>query len=389
MKGAPVAVQPFKVNVPNSQLTDLRDRLARTRWPDEIEGSGWGYGFPLAYLKELVDYWRNKYDWRKQERSLNAFPQFKATVDGLGIHFIHVKGKGPKPAPLLLLHGWPGAFYEFHKVVGPLADPAAYGGDAKDAFDVVVASLPGYGFSDHPKAPGFNNKRIGDLLHKLMTESLGYKRFALQGGDWGAITGARMAYDYPEAFIGLHLNLVPSSQHTGAPAPPPTPEEQRYLDESAKWRDEESGYAQIQRTKPQTLSYGLNDSPAGLCAWFVEKYRTLSDCGGDIERVYTKDELLTTAMIYWVSQSISSSTRLYYEVKHHPAFLEPGRRIDVPSAFAIYPGEISRPPRSWAERFFGGIHRWTVMPRGGHFPALEAPQLYVEDVRAAFRSLRT
>lgn len=381
-----MAVQPFRVQVPSSVLQDLRRRLELTRWPDEIPGSGWDYGTNLDYLKELVEYWRNDFDWPAQERLLNSFPQFKADVNGLGIHFVHQKGEGPSPLPLILIHGWPGSFFEMYKVIGPLTDPASHGGDPTDAFDVVVPSLPGYGFSDHPQAPGMNVAHIADLFAKLMSETLGYSRFGAQGGDWGSAITTNLAYAYQESVIGIHLNMV-SGRFDSKPDSEKTEADRESARQRQAFAAEETGYSAIQGTKPQTLAYGLNDSPAGLAAWIVEKFRRWSDCDGDVERVYTKDELLTNIMIYWVTETINSSTRLYYESRHNPTTTPRPERVEVPTGGAIFPKELSRVPREAAERLYN-IQHWTEMSSGGHFAALEKPRELVDDIRAFFRPLR-
>jgi len=379
-------MQPFKINVPDSVLADLKQRLAATRWPDEIPGSGWTYGSNLAYIKELVDYWRTRYDWRAHERRLNAMPQFTAEVEGLTIHFAYQKGKGPRPFPLIITHGWPGSFFEMYKVFGPLADPGAHGGDPADAFDLVVPSLPGYGFSGRPAKPGMNAATTAGLFAKLMVEVLGYQRFGAQGGDWGALVTTALGYAHTRHVAGIHLNMVLSRVVAGAPGQM-SDEEKAWQAQVEAWRRDESAYSQIQGTKPQTLAYGLNDSPAGLCAWIVEKFRTWSDCGGEVERRFTKDELLTNIMIYWVTGTINSSVRYYYENSHSPPAVPPGKRVEVPTGVAIFPKEIMRPPRAAAERMYN-ITRWTEMPAGGHFAALEEPRALVDDVRAFFRTVR-
>ena len=382
-----VTIRPFTIDVPESVLDDLRERLRRTRWPGEIAGSGWTYGTNLAYMRELVDYWLNGYDWRRQEAELNRLPQFIAAVDGLDIHFVHVRGNGPKRLPLLISHGWPGSFVEMLEVIGPLADPAAHGGDPTDAFDVVVPSLPGYGFSAPATAPGMTPRAIAGIFVRLMTDVLGYERFGAQGGDWGAVITAAMARDYPERLAGIHLNMLGVRPNTGPGTPPLTEEEQAFLKSAEAWREEETGYQRIQGTRPQTLAYALTDSPAGLAVWIVEKFRAWSDCGGDLESRFTKDQLLTNIMVYWVSGSIGSSIRLYYEAYHDRSFrLGPNERIEVPTGFAAF-REPFGTVRSWAERALN-IQHWSEPPRGGHFAAMEEPELFVEDVRAFFRQLR-
>ncbi|PKB66660.1 MAG: multidrug MFS transporter [SAR202 cluster bacterium Io17-Chloro-G4] len=381
-------VQPFKIQVPEETLIDLGERLADTRWPDELPGTDWDYGTNMAYLKELVDYWRTSFDWRAQEEAINRLSHFKADVDGLGIHFIHEQGKGPNPMPLILTHGWPGSFFEMSKITPLLADPASHGGDAADAFHVVTPSMPGYGFSDHPTKPGMHVLRVSDLWVKLMTEGLGYDRFGAQGGDWGASVTAYLGFAYPQSLIGIHLtSMVRPTPYMGPGSTPLSEAEQALLKQREDWLQAEGGYSHIQGTKPQTLSYGLNDSPVGLAAWLVEKYRSWSDCGGDVESRFTKDELLTTITIYWVAEIINSSTRLYYETARHPWDMKQGERITVPSAMAVFPKEISLPPREWGERSYN-VHRWTEMPSGGHFAALEEPERLAEDIRAFFRPLR-
>ena len=381
-----MAAEPFTIDVPQSVLDDLAARLGRTRWPDQIPGSGWGYGADSGYLRGLVEYWRDSFDWRAQERQLNSLPQFRAHVDGFGLHFVHVKGKGPNPLPLIMIHGWPGSFYEMYKIAGPLTDPGSHGGDPADAFDLVVPSLPGYGFSDRPQEPGMNIARAAELFAKLMTDVLGYPRFVAQGGDWGAAVTTALGYLYPKQVAGIHLNMV-MARVVGDPQGEVSAEEAAWREQVAAWRSQESGYSQIQATKPQTLAYGLNDSPAGLAAWIVEKFRSWSDCGGDVESIYTKDQLLTNVMLYWVTQTINSSTRFYYENSHTAPAVPPGNRVEVPVGVAMFPKEIMRTPRSVAERAMN-IQHWTEMPKGGHFAAMEQPELLAADVRTFARSIR-
>lgn len=381
------AVHPFRIAVPDAVLADLQERLARTRFPGEVPGSGWDYGTNLTYLKELVAYWRERFDWRAAEAALNALPQFTARVRGLTLHFVHARGRGPRPLPLLFIHGWPGSFWEVHKILGPLTDPAAHGGDPADAFDVVAPSLPGYGFSEASPSPGMSPAAIADLLAELMTEVLGYARFGAQGGDWGSVIASRLGYAYPDRVIAIHLNMMGARPYTGPGAPPLTEAETAFLAEFDRYRQREMGYFEIQSTKPQTLAYALTDSPAGLAAWIVEKFRAWSDCGGEVERRFSKDELLTNIMIYWVSGTIGSSMRLYYESRRHPWGLRQGERIAVPTGFARFAVEITRPPREWVERAYT-LHQFSDFPRGGHFAALEEPELLVEDIRRLFRPFR-
>ena len=383
-----MAVQPYKIEIPDSVLDDLKSRLERTRWPDELPGTGWDYGSNLDYVKELVEYWRTKFDWHAQEKLINSFSHFKSKVDGLNIHFIHEKGKGPNPMPLVITHGWPGTFFEMYKVIPMLSDPASHGGNPADAFDVVAPSMPGYGFSDATDKRGLSVLSIGDLWAKLMSENLGYQRFAAQGGDWGARVTAKLGLSHGDKVIGIHTTSTSSPTPYQGPGTRELSEaENAMLAQRAQWLADEGGYSHIQATKPQTLSYGLNDSPAGLAAWIVEKYRTWSDCGGDVESRFTKDELLTTITIYWVTQSINSSTRLYYESFFQAWALAKDEKIQVPVAIASFPRENSVPLREWAERSFN-IQQWTDMPSGGHFAALEEPDRLVEDIRKFFRGLR-
>lgn len=381
------AIVPFTIDVEKSVLEDLQVRLERTRFPDQIDGAGWDYGTDLAYLKTLVEHWRTTYDWRAQERELNKLQHYKTRLDGLDIHFVHLKSKHQDALPLLLVHGWPGSFYEFHKIVGPLTDPESHGGKASDAFHLVIPSLPGFGFSDPPRERGWNNGRMAQTLAKLMAR-LGYQRYGAQGGDWGASISAWLGRNDAEHCAGIHLNFVYGE------APSGTQDRYAGLSESEKTRlrersefmSNERGYSQIQGTKPQTLGYGLNDSPAGLAAWIVEKFRTWSDSDGNVESRFTRDELLTNVMIYWVTGSITSSTRIYYETGHSPSPGSPGR-VEVPVGCAIFPHELVYAPRQWAETRFN-VTQWTEMPRGGHFAAMEEPRLLVEDIRKHFQQLR-
>jgi epoxide hydrolase len=380
-------VEPFRIDVGDDVLADLSDRLTRTRYPDQLEDAGWSYGTELGYLTELVEYWRDRYDWRAHEAAINRCDQFHAEIDGLRLHFLHVRSPHEDTLPLLVTHGWPGSVYEFHKIIGPLTDPTAHGGAAGDAFHLVCPSMPGYGWSDPPRRPGFDVKAVAEIEAELMG-ILGYTRYGAQGGDWGAMVSAWLGLLVPERCAGVHLNMVIATPPSGAdPTEGLSPHELEALSGMQRFRDEERGYQAIQGTKPQTLGYGLTDSPAGLAAWIVEKFRTWSDCDGDVERRFTKDELLTNIMIYWVTGSITSSTRLYCESRRAGRFPLTDQRVEVPTGCAIFPGELFRPPRAWAEAAYN-VTRWTEMPAGGHFAALEEPDLLVEDIRAFFRPLR-
>mgnify|MGYP000364656869 FL=1 len=381
-------VRPFTIDVEDSVLDDLPQRLADTRWPDAMPNSGWDYGSNLDYIKELVEYWRTKFDWRAQEKLINSFSHFKTDVDGLGIHFIHEKGKGPNPMPLVITHGWPGTFFEMYKVIPMLSDPASHGGDPADAFDVVAPSMPGYGFSDAGQKGGLDIFAISDMWAKLMSDNLGYPKFAAQGGDWGARVTAKLGLSHGDKVIGIHTTSTTSpTPFLGEGTRELSEAEKRMLQQRTQWLADEGGYSHIQSTKPQTLSYGLNDSPAGLAAWIVEKYRRWSDCNGDVETRFTKEELLTTITIYWVTQSINSSTRLYYEAFSKPWDLAKGEKIQVPVGVAAFPSENTVPIREWSERSFN-VQHWTDMPAGGHFAALEEPVRLVEDIRNFFRGMR-
>ncbi|HXH29125.1 MAG TPA: epoxide hydrolase [Candidatus Polarisedimenticolia bacterium] len=381
-------VERFTRRVPDEVLGDLRERLARTRWSDALEGTGWSYGADVAAIRELAEYWRTRFDWRAQERAIFAHPHYRATIQDLGIHFVHVRGRGPRPLPLIVTHGWPGSFLEMLPILPRLTDPQRHGGDADDAFDVVVPSLPGYGFSDRPRSPGMNAWRIADLWAELMG-GLGYERFGTQGGDWGASVSTRLAAAHPSRVVGLHLNYIPGSYRPdlGPGTRPLSEAEQAFLRDEEAWRREEGAYGDVQRTRPQTLAIGINDSPAGLLAWIVEKFRAWADCGGDLERRFTKDDLLANVTLYWVTGTFPSSIRLYYESALKPIHFGPGERVPVPCGVARFPLEAPFPPRDWVERCYD-VARWTEMPRGGHFAALEEPDLLAEDIRAFFRPLR-
>jgi pimeloyl-ACP methyl ester carboxylesterase len=316
-------------------------------------------------------------------------PQFRIAIDGFHIHFVHVRGKGPGPLPIIITHGWPGSFVEMVKLIPLLADPVAHGGRAEDAFDVIVPSLPGYGFSDRPHERGMNPNRIAALWARLMRE-LGYSRFAAQGGDWGSAVSIELGLNYPDRMVGIHLNYIAGRFLLGGTLNQPQDDDvaNAYLGDARAWWDSEGGYSHLQATKPQTLSYALNDSPVGLAAWIVEKFRSWSDCAGDVERVFTRDELLTNVMVYWVTETIHSSARLYYESRERPISLSPANRVKPPVAVALFPKEIPMPPRKLAERGLN-IVRWTTMPEGGHFAAMEQPEHLARDVREFFRVLTT
>ena len=379
--------QPFTLRVPDEQIADLSERLARTRFPDSAPGGPWAYGTSVDYLRDLVAYWRGRFDWRAQEARLNQFPQLKIARSEYDLHFLHVPGKGPDPMPLLLMHGWPGSVFEFIDFIPRLTDPASFGGDPADAFTVVAPSLPGYGLSFRPGQKRFGVEEIADCFADLMTDTLGYKRFAVQGGDWGAITAARMGCVHADKLIGIHVNFL-AVRREPERVKNPTPEEQVFLDQLNHWLSEETGYTSIQGTRPQTLSFGLTDSPAGLAAWIVEKFRAWSDCGGDVESAFTRDQMLANISFYWFTGAIGSSFYPYYFRRHRPWMIPDGASVTAPTGYAEFPCEMLTPPRSLAEPMFTNIRRWTVMPKGGHFAAMEQPDALAEDVRAFYRSLR-
>jgi pimeloyl-ACP methyl ester carboxylesterase len=374
-------IDPFRIEIDDATLDDLQQRLARTRLPDQIADTGWEYGTELEYLKDLVGYWQNKFDWRAQEARLNSFDHFKTNIDGQSIHFLHAPSKHANALPICISHGWPGSIAEFLKIIDPLRDPEAHGGRAEDAFHVVCPSLPGYGFSEPTRSRDWDTARMAKAFAEIMSR-LGYERYGAQGGDWGALITTQLGLLDPDHVCGIHLNMP-----LGTPggADDLTDQEKADLADLAAFQEKETGYQRIQSSKPQTLGFGLNDSPAGLAAWIVEKFRSWSDCDGDVESSYTKDELLTNIMIYWVTQTITSSTRLYYEVMGKGRFAT--GKVEVPTGVARFPKEIMRFPRKWIEKNYNVTH-WTAMPRGGHFAAMEQPELLIDDLRKFFATVR-
>jgi pimeloyl-ACP methyl ester carboxylesterase len=381
------APTPFTLHIPDADIADLRERLARTRFPDAAPGDPWAYGASVAYLRELIGYWRDAFDWRAAEAKLNAYPQFKLVKDDIDLHFLHVPGKGPNPRPLLLMHGWPGSVFEFVDFIPRLTDPEIFGGDPADSFTVVAPSLPGYGLSFRPGQKRYGVEEIGDAMVELMSNTLGYGRFAVQGGDWGGITAGYLGASHADRLIGMHVNLLAVPRDPNAVASP-DPEQKAFFAELKHWLDEETGYQWIQGTKPQTLGFALTDSPAGLAAWIVEKFRSWSDCGGDVESALTRDQMLANISFYWFTGAIGSSFYPYYFRKRRGWPVSPERPATAPTGYAAFPKEMVRPPRSIAEKSFTNIRRWTEMPRGGHFAAMEQPEALAEDVRAFFRELR-
>ncbi len=380
--------QPFTLHVPDAEIADLRARLERTRLPDQAPDAPWAYGADVGYIRGLIDHWRTIFDWRLSEARLNAFPQFKVALHGIDLHYLHVPGKGPNPKPLLLLHGWPGSVFEFLDIIPRLIDPAQFGGRAEDSFTVIAPSLPGYGLSFRPNQKRFGIPAIADCFADLMVYVLGYSKFAAQGGDWGAFTCSSLGVRHPGKLAGIHLNMLSIRPDQPLPAKP-TPDEQRYLDEIKFWTKEETGYIQIQGTRPQTLAFGLTDSPAGLAAWIAEKFHAWTDHAGNFETAVGRDHLLANISLYWFTGAIGSSFWPYYDRLHGPWPIPDGQTVDVPTGYAAFPREIRRPPRSIAEKTYTDIRQWTVMPKGGHFAAMEQPDALAVDIRNFFRPLRT
>lgn len=379
-------MRKFKIKIPAAALQDLRSRLERTKLPSQIQGVGWDYGIDMKFLKRLLSHWRTKFDWRKEERALNRFPQFFTEIDGQGIHFIHVKGKGPKPLPLIITHGWPSSVTEFSKIIPLLSDPAAHGGEADDAFDVIAPSMPGYGFSPAPKKPGTGYSRVARLWHRLMTETLGYRSFFAHGGDIGAGVTNRLGLFFPKEVTAIHSLSAPH-RAIGPDDRPATAAEQAFIALNEKWSWEEGAYTHQQQTRPQTLSIGLNDSPAGLAAWIAEKFRGWSDCRGDVERRFTLDELLVNISIYWFTGTIGSSIRMYFENTRHDKRVWDKERISVPARLLLTVEACDRCPKEWAKRTYDNLS-YRTLSTGGHFLAAEEPEELVRDLRAFFRPFR-
>ncbi|SFF74817.1 epoxide hydrolase family protein [Blastococcus tunisiensis] len=376
-------VTPFSISVPDEDLDDLRRRLRATRWPDRATVGDWSQGVPLDYLQELCRYWADEYDWSARQARLNGVEQFTTELDGLPIHFLHARSPHPGALPLLLTHGWPGSVAEFLDVLGPLTDPAAHGGDPADAFTVVVPSLPGFGWSGKPTAPGWGLERVADAWAELMTR-LGHQRFGAQGGDLGSFVSANLAARHPDRLAGIHLNMVVS--------PPPadrtefTDREERGRRAEQHFRTVDSAYNMQQRTRPQTLAYGLADSPAGQCAWILEKFWSWSDCAGDPVAALGADRILDQVSTYWFTDSAGSSARMYWEMARSPASRAPV--VAVPTGVSLFPHDILQPTEEWARGQYTDLRLWREHERGGHFAAMEQPDLLVGDVREFFRPLR-
>jgi epoxide hydrolase len=376
------AITGFRIDIPDADLDDLRQRLRQTRWPEPETVDDWSQGIPLAYVRQLCEYWLERYDWPARQARLNRLPQFVTEIDGIDIHFVHARSAEDGALPLVITHGWPGSIVEFGKVIGPLTDPVAFGGNAEDAFHVVCPSLPGYGFSGKPARPGWGVGHIADAWDQLMGR-LGYARYGAQGGDWGSQVTTAIGMRHPEHLAGIHLNM-PIAFPGPEAGDDRTEREQAALDSMEYYGRWDSGYSKEQSTRPQTVGYGLVDSPAGLCAWIVEKFWSWTDCDGDPASVLSRDELLDNVMFYWLPATGASSARLYWESFNQP-FLGP---VSVPVGCSIFPKEIFRPTRAWAEQQFPNLHYWNELDRGGHFAAFEQPEAYVGEVRASFRPLR-
>ena len=383
-----VSSAPFHIHVPDDALSDLHQRLRSARLPQSLDAEGWEDGAGLAFMERLRQHWLERFDWRAQEARLNDLPHRLEEIEGQQLHFVHQEGVGPSPLPLVLTHGWPGSFLEFERLIPLLTDPGAHGGNPADAFHVVAPSLPGYGFSPPPTVEGTGPREIAGLWRGLM-QSLGYERFGAQGGDIGAGVSMWLARLYPKSLCGLHLNYVSAGYKPSpeAESTPITEEEQAYLDRAAEWSRAEGAYAALHATKPQTLAFALTDSPLGLAAWIVEKVRAWSDNSGDPLEAVDLDTLLTDICLYWFSESLTASLRLYKEGAREPFHLAPGERVKPPLGVALFPRELPLPPRSWIERGFD-LRRWTQMASGGHFAALERPEVLAADIRAFFKPLR-
>jgi microsomal epoxide hydrolase len=381
-------MQPYTIDVPEKVLVDLQSRLSATRWPDEV-GQDWQYGTDLSYLKSLCEYWAGDFDWRQQERRLNSFNHFKTEINQRELHFIHQRSSNPDALPLIMTHGWPGSIAEFLGIIPLLTEPQDHGGDAQDAFHLICPSIPGYGFSDAPTEPGFDQKQVARGHIELMKQ-LGYEQYVVQGGDWGSSISSWHAKLAPEQVLALHLTLVfaPYPKHKSNPMEDVTELEAQILAERKAHLTDGTGYQAIQGTKPQTLGYGLNDSPSGLAAWITEKFQSWTHHCGNHEEVVSRDDLLTNIMIYWTTQTITSSSRLYFESAHVANNLFEHGRIATPTGCAMFPGELYQPPRVWAEALYN-IEHWSRPEKGGHFSALEQPQLLAEDLRTFFRRFRS
>ena len=374
-------ITPFTINIPGEQITDLRDRINNTRWAEEECVNDWSQGIPLTYVREIADYWANQYDWRKSEQHLNTFDQYQTNINDLDIHFIHQRSPHPDAYPLIITHGWPGSIVEFHKVIQPLVDPTKHGGKAEDAFHVVCPSLPGYGFSGKPSQSGWGVEKIAETWDQLMAR-LGYDNYGAQGGDWGAAVTTQIGRNVGHC-DAIHINM-PIGRPTPESLQDPTDEEKSALEGLTYYQEWDSGYSKQQSTRPQTLGYGLVDSPVGQMAWIIEKFWSWMDCNGHPENTLTRDELLDNVMLYWLTASGASSARLYWESF---GSFGGGDKVEIPTGVASFPKEIIRSPRRWCEESYNITH-WTAMPKGGHFGAFEQPELFINDLRTFFKTIR-
>jgi pimeloyl-ACP methyl ester carboxylesterase len=377
-----IEIQDFTVDVTDAQIKDLRERLARARLSEAETVDDWSQGIPLAYLRELTEYWARDYDMSRVATRLNALPQFHAAIDELGVHFLHIRSPHPQARPLIMTHGWPGSVLEFLNVVGPLTDPPAHGGAAEDAFQLVIPALPGYGFSDKPSRPGAGVARIAEAWHQLMVH-LGYPEYYAQGGDWGAAVTAEMGTQRPEGLLGIHVTMA-RAEPAALRSLVPTPEEQQMLARLRRFQDYESGYSTQQRTRPQTLGYGLADSPTGQLAWIVEKFYAWTDCHGHPENAVPRDEMLDNVMLYWLTNSATSSARLYWESFPSSVVDE----VSVPSAYSLFPEDVFVASERWLRTRFTDLRYYHQAERGGHFAAFEQPEIFVREVRDGIRAVR-
>ncbi len=379
-------IHPFRIDVPDKTLEQIRTQVANYPWHEMPDDGGWAYGTHLGYMKELCAYWLNEFDWRKQEAAINRFSHFIAPVQGIDLHFIQEKGDGPSPLPLIISHGWPGSIVEFLDIIQPLAHPQRFGGSADDAFDVIVPSLPGFGFSGRPARP-IGPRKMANLFNSLMTDVLGYRNYLAQGGDWGGAISSWLGFEHAPTCQAIHINILTMRHPDG----PRGPEEEAWAVQFEHDQLLENGYRTQQATKPQTLSYAMMDSPVGVAAWIIEKFNSWSDTEGDnIESAHTKDSLLTNIMVYLVTKTFNTASWIYYGRREEGGRLlsTDNRRVEVPTAAALFPAELlAWPPRSYVERLYN-ISHWSEMPRGGHFAALEEPELLIDDIRAFARTLR-
>lgn len=381
-----MSIKNYKIDISDELLTDLKYRLIHTRWPNQYKNEKWEYGTEQNYLQSLISYWAEEYDWKKQEQKLNQYHHYLSSVNGSNIHFIHERGKGPHPIPIILTHGWPDSFLRYQKLLPYLTDPAKHGGNPNDSFDVIIPSLPGFGFSEKPSQAGMNNCVIAELWSKLMQDVLGYHKYAASGGDIGSGVTRYLACSHPDSLIGIHLTDIgivkPLLANTSGNTL--SAQERTYVNKSQEWLSREGAYMSLQSTKPQTLSYGLADSPVGLAAWMIEKYQSWSDCNGSLDNKFSKDELLTNIMIYWITNTMDSACRIYYENTHS---LPDIKSIQVPTGISLFSKDIMPPPEDWTRRNLN-VTYWNEVPHGGHFTAMEEPELFAKEIQTFFRPYR-